>query len=256
MCIIKIDPTTSRREFLKFLAASPLLAASGFPKDLLAQSAADVDIDQHLIKAVDEAINVFDFESVAKAKLPPAHWGYIASGVEDNATLKANRAAFKKYHLRPRRLNDVSQINMKRNLFGTEWESPIFLCPVASQKAFYPEGEIAVARAAKKEKQLQILSTAGTSSVEDVNKARGAPIWYQLYTYGRDITQSMVRRAEAAGSPVLVLTVDQHLPGQNRETRFRYERKDTRNCFECHDPENRLKNRPMFDHVNLDTYDG
>lgn len=92
--------------------------------------------------------------------------------------------------------------------------------------------------------------------MEDVNKARGAPIWYQLYTYGWDITQSMVRRAEAAGSPVLVLTVDQHLPGQNSETRFRYERKDTRNCFECHDPENRLKNRPMFDHVNLDTYDG
>lgn len=256
LLIIKIDPTTSRREFCKFLAASPLLAASGLPKDLLAQSAADVEIDQHLIKAVDEAINVFDFEAAAKAKLPPAHWGYLASGVEDNATLKANRTAFKKYHLRPRRLNDVSQISMKRNLLGVEWDSPIFLCPVASQKAFHPEGEIAVARAARQQNHLQILSTAGTSSVEDVIKARGAPVWYQLYTYGWDITQSMVERAEAAGCPVLVLTVDQHLPGQNSETRFRYERTDTRNCIECHDPENRLKNRPMFDHVNLDTYDG
>ncbi len=145
---------------------------------------------------------------------------------------------------------------MKRNLLGVEWDSPIFLCPVASQKAFHPEGEIAVARAARKQKHLQILSTAGTSSVEDVIKARGAPIWYQLYTYGWDITQSMVKRAEAAGCPVLVLTVDQHLPGQNSETRFRYVRKDTRNCIACHDPENRLKNRPMFDRVNLATYDG
>jgi 4-hydroxymandelate oxidase len=66
----------------------------------------------------------------------------------------------------------------------------------------------------------------------------------------------MVRRAEDASCPVLVFTVDQHLPGQNSETRFKYVRKDTRSCIECHDPENRLKNKRMFDHANLDTYDG
>jgi isopentenyl diphosphate isomerase/L-lactate dehydrogenase-like FMN-dependent dehydrogenase len=251
-----IDPITSRREFLKFLAASPILTATGFPPELLGQSAAEVDIQKHLISAVDEAINVFDFEKVAKSQLPPAHWGYLASGVENDTTLHANIDAFKKYHLRPRRLIDVSHIDMKRKLFGVEWDSPIFLCPVASQKAFHPEGEIAVARAARQQKHLQVLSTAGTSSVEDVIAARGAPIWYQLYTYGWDITKSMVQRVDATGCPVLVLTVDQHLPGQNSETRFQYVRKDTRSCIECHIPEDRLRNKPMFDQVNLDTYDG
>ena len=199
---------------------------------------------------------MFDFEAVAKAKLPPAHWGYLTSGVEDDATLRANRQAFQKYHLRPRRLNKVTKIDMKRTLFGVKWDSPIFLCPVASQKAFHPEGEIAVARAARRQNQLQVLSTAGTSSVEAVIQARGAPVWYQLYTYGWDITKSMVQRAEAAGCPVLVLTVDQHLPSQNSETRFKYERMDSRNCAECHIPDDRLRNKPMFDQVNLDTYDG
>ncbi len=215
-----------------------------------------MDIEDHLIASVDQAINVFDLEAVAKTKLPPAHWGYLTSGVEDNATLAANQTSFSQYHLRPRRLIDVSRIDMKRTLFDTEWSSPLFLCPVASQKAFHPEGEIAVARAARKQKHLQILSTASTSSVEDVMQARGEPVWYQLYTYGWEITQSMVERAETAGCPVLVLTVDQHLPGQNSETRFRYIRKDPRKCTECHIPDDRLRNKPMFDQVDLSTYDG
>jgi len=252
----KPDSATSRREFLKFLAASPVLVAGGFTPRVFGQSAANVDIDDYLITAVDEAINVFDFEAVAKMKLPPAHWGYLASGVEDDRTLRANREVFGKYHLRPRRLQNVHEIDTKRTLFGGDWDSPIFLCPVASQKAFHPEGEIAVARAARQQKHLQLLSTAGTSSVEDVIAARGAPIWYQLYTYGMEITKSLVRRADAAGCPVLVLTVDQHLPGQNSETRFRYVRKDARSCIACHDPEDRLRNKPMFDQVNLDTWDG
>ena len=219
---------------------------------LLGQSAADVDIDNHLIAAVDEAINVFEFEAVAKSKLPPAHWGYLASGVEDDTTLRANRDAFKNYHLRPRRLVDVSSIDMKRKLFGVEWDSPIFLCPVASQKAFHPEGEIAVARAAKEQSHLQILSTVTTSGVEDVIAARGAPVWYQLYTYGWEITKSFVQRADAAGCPVLVLTVDQLRPSNNSETRFRYIRKDTRNCLACHIPDQRLRNKRMFDQVNIE----
>ena len=202
---------------------------------------------------MDEAINVFDFEAVAKTKLPPAHWGYLTSGVEDDATLRANREAFKNYHLRPRRLVDVSSIDMKRKLFDVELNSPIFLCPVASQKAFHPEGEIAVARAAKEKKHLQILSTAATSSVEDVIAARGAPVWYQLYTYGWEASKSMVHRAEAAGCPVLVLTVDQLRPRSNSETRFRFVRKDTRNCVTCHIPDQRLRNKRMFDQIDLET---
>jgi len=243
---------TGRREFLKFLAGSPLLAALASPLAVRGHSEIGDDREEELITQVEEALNVFDFERLAKTKLPPAHWGYLASGVEDNATLRANREAFTNYHLRPRRLVDVSSINMKRRLFGVEWNTPVFLCPAASQKAYHPEGEVAVARAAKAKGHLQILSTGTTSPLEDVNAARGMPVWFQLYTQGWEITQSFVRRAEDAGCPVLVLTVDQLRPHQNSETQFRYIQKDTRNCVQCHIPEERLRNKRMFDGVDLE----
>ena len=247
----KFDTTSGRREFLKFLAGSPLLAAFGLPSHLLGQTAAQVEIGNDLIAAVGDALNVFDFEAVAKHMLPPAHWGYLASGVEDDATLRANRDAFKNYHLRPRRLIDVSKIVMKRTIFGVEWDNPIFLCPVASQKAYHPEGEIAVAKAAKTQNHLQLLSTLSTSSVEDVIAARGTPVWYQLYTAGWEITKSLIHRAEAAGCPAVVLTVDQLGANKNAETRFRFVRKDTRNCVECHIPDNRYRNKRMYDGLDL-----
>lgn len=249
--VFKVDALTGRREFLKFLIGSPLLATFGLSPELLGQANSQTLAGNELIAAVGDALNVFDFEALAKAKLPPAHWGYLASGVEDDATLRANRDAFENYHLRPRRLVDVSRIDMSRTLFGDTWESPIFLCPVASQKAFHPEGEIAVARAAKAQKHLQLLSTVTTTPLEEVNAARGMPVWFQLYTQGWEITQSFVRRAEGDGCPVLVLTVDQLLPSQNSETGFRFKRLDTRSCIECHDPNNGLKNKRMFDGANL-----
>jgi 4-hydroxymandelate oxidase len=76
---------------------------------------------------------------------------------------------------------DLSRIDMSVALFGTTWETPIFLDPVGSQRAFHPDGELATARAAASKRQLQLLSTASSISVESVSAARGAPLWYQLY---------------------------------------------------------------------------
>lgn len=102
------------------------------------------------------------------------------------------------------------------------------LAPVSSQKAFHPEGEVAVARAARSKGHVQILSTVASSSVEDVTAARGGPIWYQLYvTNVWEVTRAMIKRAEAAGCPVLVLTLDLQ-DNSNRETLFRSQRQDTR----------------------------
>ena len=72
----------------------------------------------------------------------------MATGVDDDVTLRANRAAFERYQLRARRLIDVRAIDMSVTLFGTTWDSPIVLAPVGAQKAFHPDGEIASARAA------------------------------------------------------------------------------------------------------------
>ena len=122
-----IDQDASRREFLKFLAASPFFASSVLPA--LANEApsrlpdpmmwAPLDLD-NLIKSPKEAINVFDFEPVMRQNVPPAHFGYMASGIDDEVTLRANREGFLKFQLRPRRLVDVSKVDMSTDILGDE----------------------------------------------------------------------------------------------------------------------------------------
>jgi isopentenyl diphosphate isomerase/L-lactate dehydrogenase-like FMN-dependent dehydrogenase len=211
-----------------------------------------------LIASSDDAINVFDLEAVARNNLPPAHFGYMATGVDDDATLRANREGYSRLFVRPRRLVDVTNIDMSVELFGERWESPIVISPCGSQRAFHPQGELAVASAARTRNHLQILSTVTTTSVEDVTEARGAPVWYQLYpTSNWTVTQALLRRAEAAGSPVVVLTVD--MPGGgNRETVERYARIDSRDCSACHDGtfEGDMRRKPMFDGLDLSNVTG
>jgi isopentenyl diphosphate isomerase/L-lactate dehydrogenase-like FMN-dependent dehydrogenase len=238
----------SRRDFLRFLAASPLLAGS--PAVLQALSQASLN---DVIGSPADALSVLDFEAAARKVLPPAHWGYMTTGVDDDATLRANREGFAHYQIRPRRLVDVRKVDTTTELFGSTWETPIVLAPVGGHKMFHPEGEIAVARAAKAKGHLQILSTVTTSSVEDVIAARGGPIWYQLYpTSSWDVRLKVVKRAEAAGCPVLVLTVDLS-GGRNLETADRFKKLDTRRCESCHEPgpTGVYKRRPMFDGIDM-----
>jgi hypothetical protein len=96
-----------------------------------------------------DALDVYDFEAMARRVLPPAHWGYMATGVDGEDTLRANSRGFDRYQLRVRRFVDVSRIDMGMELFGQKFTSPVMLCPVGSQKAFHAEGELAVARAAQ-----------------------------------------------------------------------------------------------------------
>jgi 4-hydroxymandelate oxidase len=228
---------SARRNFLRFLAASPLLAAQ--------QTSSPISNPK-------DAINVFDFEGAARQALPPAHWGYMATGVVDDATLRANRTGFDHIQIRPRRLVDITHVDLSVELFGSRWDTPIVLAPVGNQKAFHAEGEIAVARAARARKSLMVLSTAATSSVEAVTETYGGPVWFQLYpTQSWQVTERLVRRAEAAGSPVLVLTVDTQA-GRRTETFERLKRADLRNCVACHGskPEDFFRRKPMFDGID------
>ena len=123
---------------------------------------------------------------------------------------------------------------MSATLFGTKWKTPIVLSPVSAQKAFHPEGEVAVARAAGAKGHLMMLSTVATASIEVALAARGGHVWQQLYpTNVWEVTEAIVKRAEKAGSPAIVLTVDL-LEGSNRETLFRAQRVDKRDCAVCH----------------------
>jgi isopentenyl diphosphate isomerase/L-lactate dehydrogenase-like FMN-dependent dehydrogenase len=241
----------ARRAFLRYLAASPLLAAAAI-EPLWRAAAADTDLPDdsemgEIISSVKEALNVFDFHAVAREKLPPAHYGYMMSGTDSNETRNANRSGFKRYQLRVRRLVDVRKVDTSVELVGRRWDFPIGLSPTGSQKAFHPDGELAVARAARETNTVQILSTVTTCSVEDVNRELGQPAWFQLYaTEDWNITQTLLRRAEQAGCPVVALTVD--LQGDsNREMIRRYARKDTRDCNVCHPRGGtRFERKPMM----------
>jgi 4-hydroxymandelate oxidase len=230
-----LHQAASRRRLLQFLAASPLLTPLGAPVAAPAdpQAWAPRDLDK-LIDSAASALDVFDFEPVMKRNVPPAHFGYLATGVDDEVTLRANRESFQRLQLRPRRLVDVSEVDTRTDILGTTYDSPIVICPTASNKAFHPEGEVAVAKAARAGNHLQMLSTVATTSIEDAIAARGAPVWFQLYpTRNWGVAEALARRAERAGSPVIVLTVDV-LASQNWETLFRLRRTDDRQCGTCH----------------------
>jgi 4-hydroxymandelate oxidase len=243
---------SDRRAFLKFIAASPLLATIPSIGEALQQGSIEQALD---------ALDVFDFQAAAQKAIPPAHWGYLMTGVDGEDTLKANRDGFTRYQLRTKRFVDVSRLDTSVELFGLKFNSPIVLCPVGSQRAFHPDGEVGSARAAKTKGHLQILSTQTSMGVEDVIKARDVPIWYQLYTTDNfDVTTKLVKRAEAAGCTAVAVTVD--LPaGRNTETMTRLQRMDTRNCGSCHeDATGNLANprvgggtnanKPMFAGIN------
>jgi isopentenyl diphosphate isomerase/L-lactate dehydrogenase-like FMN-dependent dehydrogenase len=253
----------SRRRFLQYLASSPLLAAGGasaFGETLLPKAKlpdplmwAPMQAD-HLIKTPKEAINVFDFEPVCRQNVSPAHFGYMASGIDDEVTLRANREGFLKFQLRPRRLVDVSKVDMTTEILGVKYNSPIVLAPVGGQRSFHDDGEVGVAKAAKAGNHLQILSTVTSNTVEEVMAARGQPIWMQLYATNKwEVAQAIVKRAENAGAIAVVVTVDRS-GGRNQETLFRLQPSDTQDCNQCHDRSslaNSLKGRAMFRELDL-----
>lgn len=242
------DQSRTRRKFLKMLGASPFIAGSGVLSGSFASLLhAAPNEEKHflswlqnlqqsddVISSPDQALDVMDFEPAARKAIPPAHWGYLATGVDDDGTVRANRDGYSRIQIRARRLVDVEKIDMSRSIFGVKWETPIVLSPIGSQKAFHPEGELAVARAAKNKGNLMLLSTAATSSIEDAIAARGGPVWQQLYPSNVwEVGRAIIKRAEKTGSPAIVLTVDLQ-EGSNRETLFRSQRVDKRQCSTCH----------------------
>jgi 4-hydroxymandelate oxidase len=255
------DQLASRRRFLQFLAASPLLAGS----DLAAMAAESPNrlpdpmvwsprnLDK-LITSPKEAINVFDFEPVMAKTVPPAHFGYMASGIDDEVTLRANREGFLKFQLRPRRLVDVSKVDMSMDALGMKFDSPIIIAPTGGHKGYHADGESGVARAAKTGDHLQILSSQATTSIKDTIAARGKPIWYQLYATNKfEVAKHHVQSAEAQGATVVAITVDRS-GGRNQETLFRLQKTDTRTCSNCHDNSSLAaaqRSKPIYEGADL-----
>ncbi|MBI4664344.1 MAG: alpha-hydroxy-acid oxidizing protein [Verrucomicrobia bacterium] len=205
-----------------------------------------------------DAFNVFDLEAVARSKLPIAHLAYLDTGVEGDMMVRANREGFGKYQIRAHRLVDTTRVDTQVELFGTTWPTPIVLAPVGSQCAFFPEGEIASARAARAKNHLLLLSTVTTSPVEEVIAARGPPVWFQLYPTAKwKITEALLRQAQAAGCPVVALTIDNQV-NAGREALARGKKLDPRDCRTCHlpVPGSLFRLKPMFDGLDVSMLSG
>jgi hypothetical protein len=130
----------SRRRLLQFLAASPLFARDALAEGLRPSDPVDWaprELDK-LIADPTQALDVFDFEPVMKKNVPPAHFGYMATGVDDEVTLRANREGFRKFELRPRRLVDVSKVDISAEILGVKYDSPIVIAPAGRTAPFTP----------------------------------------------------------------------------------------------------------------------
>ncbi|KAI9368965.1 FMN-dependent dehydrogenase [Aspergillus egyptiacus] len=161
-----------------------------------------------------------EWESLAKQRLSANSFGYLWGSAGTRETDDRNRAAFKKWAILPSRLVGSDSLpNLKTTLFGDTYDSPIALAPVGVQNIFHPEGEIAAAAAAEEGGVPYIVSTAASTSLEDVaavTTADSRPRWFQLYWPSdehKDITASLLKRAKQAGYKVLVVTLDTYMLG-------------------------------------------
>ena len=164
-----------------------------------------------------QPVNVFEYETIARARMDPAYWDYFNGGSDGEVTLRANRSDFERIRLRPRVLVDISQCDTTTSVLGAAMRMPVLVAPSAFHRMAHPEGECATAQGAGAAGVVMIASTDATRSIEEIAQSTSGPVWLQLYLYpSREIAGRLVKRAEAAGCKAIVLTVDLPVLG-NRE---------------------------------------
>jgi 4-hydroxymandelate oxidase len=177
--------------------------------------------------------NLADFEAHAQARVDANAWAYLNGGAADEITLRANRAAWDAIKLQPRVLRDLSGGHTRVTLLGRKLLHPIVLAPIAYQRLFHADGELAIAHAAAAQGAGVILSAQASVPMEDVAapmlaEPSAGPLWFQLYWRDdRDFMRALLKRIEAAGYQALVLTVDAPVHGaRDRERRVGFKLPD------------------------------
>jgi 4-hydroxymandelate oxidase len=160
-------------------------------------------------------VNLRDFETAARARLDPVYYDYFASGAQDELTVAANEAAFRGRTLVPRVLRGCGPPRLATTVLGHAASMPVLLAPTAFHRLAWPEAEVATGRAAATADVIMVAAMLSTVTVEEI-AATGAKLWFQLYLQpDLGFTESLVRRAEAAGCQALVVTVDSPALGRN-----------------------------------------
>jgi isopentenyl diphosphate isomerase/L-lactate dehydrogenase-like FMN-dependent dehydrogenase len=158
-----------------------------------------------------------ELEERARNTLAPSVWSYVAGGAGDETTQRANVEAFARWGLIPRMLVGAKQRDLSIELFGHRYPSPLMLAPIGvlGLCAQDGHGDLATARASAQSGVPMIASTLSVDPLEDVAKDLGeTPGFFQLYTpTDRELAESLVHRAEAAGYRGIVVTLDTWIPG-------------------------------------------
>ena len=183
--------------------------AGFFAGSPLARAQQDLPDARERIPALDDLVNVFEFEPVCKARVLKSSYDYVAGGADGEWSLRHNREAFEKIVFRPRMLVNTSNLDLSTTLFGTKIDFPILIAPTAGHGQLTPDGELATARAAASMQTLMVLSTNSSQPYEKVAAASEFPKWFQLYA-GPDMegTWERVERAKSSGFKAIALTVD------------------------------------------------
>jgi len=153
--------------------------------------------------------SIADLRELAQRRIPRSIFEYLDRGSYDELTLARNRSDFDALQLRQRVLVDVSRQDLSRPVLGQPASMPLALGPTGMAGMVHGDGEIHAARAAEEFGVPFCLSTVSICSIEDVRAATRSPFWFQLYVMkDRGYTAELIDRAEAAGCPALMMTVD------------------------------------------------
>lgn len=175
-----------------------------------------------------EIINLFDFEKAAEGSMSKMAYEFVASGAADEFTVKWNREALDKVKIQTNVLNDVTKLDTKVSLFGTELAYPILIAPTAFHKLMHPEGEIATARGAGAASAIYCVSSFTTTPIEEIAKVATQPLWFQLYVVDdRTFVKDLVQKVEAQGCRALCITVDTPVSGsRDRQQKAKFKLPD------------------------------
>jgi len=162
-----------------------------------------------------KCLNVDDVRELAKRRLPRAVFDFVDGGADDEITERENMAAFQAWRFAPRVLQDVGEAHTAADLFGRRYGAPLGLCPTGYPRMVHPLGEVAVARATSARDLPYALSTAASTSIEDLAGTGHRDLWFQLFVLrDRGLTRSLVERADLAGYRALEVTVDTAVSGK------------------------------------------
>jgi 4-hydroxymandelate oxidase len=169
-------------------------------------------------------INLFEFEAIAKERLPKEEYDYIAGGATDEISVDRNRRAFQSWALRPRVLRDVHALDLSTTVLGTQVNLPVLIAPCGGHRKAHPDGEFATYRAAAARGTIFAMSANAAVSFEELAKVAKGHLWLQMYFFrDREMTKDWLGRAKVAGYEAICVTLDsQWPPKRERNIRNNY----------------------------------